>query len=376
MRNHARVNLRPSDIGVTLLAALMSPIPGIWPDHSGHGWLPAWCAWPAAAAQALPLPFRRRAPLPVMAITAVAAITMSAAGIPVGRTLVGLLVATYAVAMHEDRRRSVAGLAIAAVGALLALTVADQSRRGLEAVPMLAVALAVAVIWVSAYAIRTRIAYQSQRVEAAVADERLRIARDLHDIIGHAISVIAIQSEAASRSLRHDPEVVPDFLTTISATSRQALAEMRNLLAVLRPEDTTADPLEPQPSVATLPDLAARVAAAGVPVTVAAPDELADLPAGVSLAVYRVVQEALTNVLKHAGPATAAVTVSRPPGRLLVSIVDNGSALPGRSPSEQTHGMIGMRERVGVFDGTLRAGPRAEGGFEVVATFPLTEDAP
>jgi signal transduction histidine kinase len=263
---------------------------------------------------------------------------------------------------------------------------AGQTNPGiLTPLNLLVTGLAVAIAWTAGYAIRIRRAYvaeraeraerdEAERVARAVADERLRIARELHDVIGHAISLIAIQSEAAARSAGTDPDAVAGFLATISAASREALAEMRHVLAVLRPDPLHPQPdLRPAPDLGALPELADRLGAAGLPVRLDIPEGTM-VPPGVGLTAYRIVQEALTNALKHAGAAHASVTVARSGDTLSVSVRDDGTNPPG-TPSATAQGIVGMRERVALYGGTLRVGRHPAGGFEVHATLPMTEEA-
>jgi signal transduction histidine kinase len=241
----------------------------------------------------------------------------------------------------------------------------------------------VAASWVLGYALRTRRDYvaelrdraarleaaEGERAARAVVDERLRIARELHDVIGHSISLIAIQSEAAARSARSNPDVVPGFLSAISAASRQALAEMRGVLAVLRPD--AAAELSPQPGLEQVGELVASLRAGGLETRLEV--EPMQLPPGIALAVYRIVQESLTNVLKHAGAgAKAGVTIIRSGGTVRVSVHDDGAGPNGRA-SSTAHGIVGMRERAAAYGGTLRTGARPGGGFEVEASIPLPE---
>src|SRR6516165_4896094 len=220
----------------------------------------------------------------------------------------------------------------------------------------------------SSRAIRSR----SSTTARAVVEERLRIARELHDVIGHSISLITIQAEAATRSVRTNPDAVPGFLTRISAASRQALAEMRHVLAVLRP-DAEAE-ISPQPGLADLGELAARLNAGGLETRLDV--EPMDLSPGVALTVYRIVQESLTNVLKHAGPgARAVVTVVRSESSVRVSVHDDGAGPSGPAAST-ARGIVGMCERAAVYGGTLRTGARAGGGFEDEALIPMREEAP
>jgi signal transduction histidine kinase len=241
----------------------------------------------------------------------------------------------------------------------------------------------IAASWVLGYAVRLRRDYvaelkdraarleaqEGERAARAVLDERLRIARELHDVIGHSISLIAVQSEAAARCVGADPRAVAGYLGRISAASRQAMAEMRGVLAVLRP-DAEAE-LSPQPGLEQVGELIESLRAGGLDTRLEM--EPMRLPPGLALAVYRIVQESLTNVLKHAGTdAKAAVTVSRNGAAVRVSVHDDGAG-PGGPASSTAHGIVGMRERVAAYGGTLRTGARPGGGFEVEASVPLPE---
>jgi signal transduction histidine kinase len=275
------------------------------------------------------------------------------------------------------------------LGAVAAFTVsalAPGARDRPTSWNWLAAGLLIASAWVLGYAIRTRRAYiaelkeraarleaeEGERAARAVADERLRIARELHDVIGHSISLITIQAEAATRSVRANPDMLPGYLATISATSRMAFAEMRHVLAVLRPEAKAE--LSPQPGLEAVPELVARLEAGGLEIRLDA--EPLDLPPGIGLAVYRIVQESLTNVLKHAGAgAHASVTIARSGGSVRVSVHDDGAG-PGAPASSAAHGILGMRERVALYGGRLRTGAGPAGGFEVEAWIPLPEEAP
>ncbi|WP_026316554.1 sensor histidine kinase [Actinokineospora enzanensis] len=218
---------------------------------------------------------------------------------------------------------------------------------------------------------------RDQQARIAVGQERARIARELHDVVAHAVSVIVVQADGAAYAVRSQPDVAERAINTISATGREALTELRRLLGVLRSDDGESD-RAPQPGAQSISDLAERVRAIGVPVRLDLTGELDDLPAGVGLGIYRIVQEALTNTIKHAGPgATAAVHVQRIGDRVELDITDRG---PGtdRHPrlaalsSVGGNGLIGMRERANVFGGTLQAGPHTEGGWRVRAVLPVS----
>ncbi len=210
---------------------------------------------------------------------------------------------------------------------------------------------------------------------AAVA-ERARIARELHDVIAHNVSVMVVQADGASYALGTDPARAREALAAISATGRQALAEMRRLLGVLRrEEDGAASERAPQPGIGELGELLDQARSAGLPVSFTVEGEPQPLPGGVALAAYRIVQESLTNTRKHAGPvASASVLLRYSPDAVVLTISDDGRGELGGAgpPGAPGHGLTGMRERVAVYGGSVTAGPRPGGGFEVVATLPLT----
>jgi signal transduction histidine kinase len=201
---------------------------------------------------------------------------------------------------------------------------------------------------------------------AAVAEERARIARELHDVVAHGVSVIAIQSDAAEAALQRDPALAGPPLRAIRGSARDALAEMRRLLGVLR-SDEDASEVTPQPGLAQLPELVAR---AGVPVTLEVTGEPRSLPAGIDISAYRIVQEALTNVHKHAGAVPTIVRIAWSGDRVELAVRDLGPGNGAAPGSDEGHGLIGMRERVRLLGGELRTGPAAGGGFEVLAVLP------
>jgi signal transduction histidine kinase len=207
--------------------------------------------------------------------------------------------------------------------------------------------------------------------EAAVAEERARIARELHDVVAHSVSVMTVQAGGVRRLLGdgegHKRE--REALASIEETGRRALAEMRRMVTVMRASGARPE-LAPQPGVAALPRLVDEVCEAGLPVTLTV-DGAADLPPGIDLSVYRIVQEALTNVRKHAGPAHAHVTVALGPSAVEVVVDDDGAGAGGRNGGG--HGLIGMRERVAVYGGELESGDRPGGGFRVRALLPLDQ---
>ena len=215
---------------------------------------------------------------------------------------------------------------------------------------------------------------QLAETERAVATERTRIARELHDIVAHQVSLMTVQAGAAKTIADSDPKAAAKAMAAVETAGRQALDELRHLLGVLRPE-SDGEGLEPQPGRSDLPRLVAEIERAGVPVSLVQDDAERQLPARIDLAIYRIVQEALTNVLKHAGPdARARVGIRIEESTVIIDVEDNGAGrtrLPGSG-----HGIAGMRERAQSLRGTLDAGPRAGGGFAVRARLPVSENAP
>jgi signal transduction histidine kinase len=208
---------------------------------------------------------------------------------------------------------------------------------------------------------------QAEKARAAVADERSRIARELHDVVAHAISVVVVQARGGRRMLDHDAAESRRAFDTIERTSEQALGEMRRLLGMLRESDEDLAHA-PQPTLARLDALAEQVRASGLPVEVETIGKPVELPPGVDLSAYRIVQEALTNALKHAGPARARVVVRYGPEDLELEVIDDGAGSGNGGGSG--HGLIGIRERVAVVGGDIEAGPRADGGFAIRARLP------
>ena len=214
---------------------------------------------------------------------------------------------------------------------------------------------------------------REERARAAVAEERGRIARELHDVIAHSMSVIVVQAGAAEQILAHDPNRAREALRTIRRAGNDALDEMRRLLGILR-QDGDELALAPQPSIARLEELLRQVRAGGLPVELVVDGQPRQLAPGVELAAYRIVQEALTNSRKHAGAAHAQVTVRYAPDALELDVVDDGRAA---GQGEGTgHGLVGMRERTALYGGVLEAGARPEGGFAVHARLPLDPSRP
>ncbi|MGW4460689.1 sensor histidine kinase [Micromonospora sp. NPDC004704] len=220
---------------------------------------------------------------------------------------------------------------------------------------------------------RARVAEENQRsmADQAVADERRRIARELHDVVAHHVSVMSVLATGARRVLPRDPAAADEALDSIAETGRTTLRELRRLLDVLRTDDAEpAADLTPQPGLAGLESLVDQVREAGLPVTLRVDGVPAPLEPSLALTVFRIVQEALTNALKHAGTATAQVRLTFGVYWLVVEILDTGRG-PSLDPNLAGHGLVGMRERVALYGGTLRTGPRPGGGFRVYAKVPM-----
>ncbi|WP_341715929.1 sensor histidine kinase [Micromonospora sp. FIMYZ51] len=220
---------------------------------------------------------------------------------------------------------------------------------------------------------RARIAEANQRALAdqAVADERRRIARELHDVVAHHVSVMGVLATGVRRVLRRDPDAADEAIGTIEETSRATLRELRRLLDVLRTEAEPAADLAPQPGIAGIEALTEQVRDAGLPVTLTVQGTPGPLEEGEALTVYRIVQEALTNALKHAGTATAQVRVSFADNALEVEVTDTGRGPSPQRPQQLGHGLVGMRERVALYGGVLRTGARPGGGYRVYARIPV-----
>jgi signal transduction histidine kinase len=339
-----------------------------------------------APAITLPLAWRRRVPLAALAVITAATVAQSLVTAPPVSfgTFLALMVAIYSVAAHGGRREALVGAAIGAVAVTVQGLREPGDASAFEAVYGI---VYFGGAWVLGRALRRRrlatVELQDraaqlerereERARAAVAEERGRIARELHDVIAHSMSVIVVQAGAAEQILEHDPARAREALHSIRRAGNDALEEMRRLLGILRRDDEELT-LAPQPSIARLDELLGQVRAGGLPVELVVDGQPRQLAPGVELAAYRIVQEALTNSRKHAGAAHARVIVRYAPDALELDVVDNGRP---SQPAEGTgHGLIGMRERAALYGGVLEAGARAEGGFAVHARLPLDPSRP
>jgi signal transduction histidine kinase len=337
----------------------------------------------------LPLAARRRFPGTVLAVIVASGLAGAALFLPPFFFGPAILVAVYSVAAYGSRWVSVAGLALAEVGlAAVQLTPFGFEFEGLALVVFMGV---LAAAWLlghfahnyRAYAVRLEERTAELRrareelARRAVVEERLRLARELHDVVAHAMSVIAVQSGVGAHVADSRPEEVGKALAAIEATSRAALTELRRLLGVLRQDSEPQASLTPVPGLANLEGLLAEVAKAGLAVKLRVEGRPAPLPTGLDLSAYRIVQEALTNVVKHAGPARAQVTIRYRDHEVAVEVTDDGrgvGAVAGDGRRGTGHGLIGMRERVQAFGGDLEIGPRPGGGFRVAARLPLAAE--
>ncbi|WP_433236163.1 sensor histidine kinase [Streptosporangium sp. CA-135522] len=329
-----------------------------------------------------PLVWRRRAPRTVFYAVAAAAFVQWLTDTQL-LTDVALLVALYTVAARSGRRHTLAAGAVLEVGILLASArwAAPEGRFFSSAVFLTAVAAAVAVTGVNT---RIRRAYlasledravrlereRDQRARLAVADERARIAREMHDIVTHNLSVMVALADGAVFAQHRAPDRATAAMRQISGTGRQALTDMRRSLGVLRADEPDAL-RHPMPGIAHLEILADQMRTAGLPTRLDLQGDPAFLPAAAQLTVYRLVQEALTNSLKHTSPGThAEVRVRCSPGAVAIDVIDDGRATRAPGPPSG-HGILGMRERAAAYGGTLEAGPLPSGGWQVSAALDL-----
>jgi signal transduction histidine kinase len=266
-----------------------------------------------------------------------------------------------------------AALATGAAGAACTAVVLASNPGPVDAGDAVFAAVAVLLPFGSAMVLANRdrrAAYErEQRAAAAIEQERARIARDLHDVVGHALSMMTVQAGAARLRLEPERHPVIDQVTAIEETGREALGEMRRMLGMLR-DDAEAAERDPQPGLATLEALLERSRGAGMAVELEVSGAPAPLAPGVDLAAYRIVQEALTNVRKHAAGARAVVTLAYEREHVCLVVANDGSG-PAAPANGSGHGLVGMRERAAMYGGEVIAGPRAEGGFAVRARLPL-----
>jgi signal transduction histidine kinase len=320
-------------------------------------------AYVLVTAGALALVARGRAPLAVLAATAAATSVYLILGFPYGPIQISLVVAVFTVGRSLPLPVAATACAAATVALLLHGVVGGSGATPTGVLPFSAWTIVPFAVGVVA---RVTAEANARSKAGRLLEERLRIAQEVHDVVGHGLSAINMQAEIALHLLPKRPEQAEEALTAISRTSKEALDELRATLAVIRRSDPSGL-RAPTPGLARLEDLVGRMSGTGVPVTVEISGTPGDLPPAVDLAAYRLVQESLTNVLRHAGRAHATVTIDHEPEELTVTVTDTG---PG-GPIKNGHGIDGMRERVTTLGGTFEAGPGPAGGFRVRGSFPL-----
>jgi len=362
------------DIG---LVALIIPISFVWATRSHSV---AIAAAPVLL-QSLPLLLRRRYPLPVLAVVLPAAIAT--------QFIVGVLppfalgLALYTVASHTERRIAfrAGSVTLVALAVLLATRTGPNARESVVRLIIIACAT-----WILGDNVRTKRAYyreleeRAERLERerednirrAAAEEQGRIARELHDVIAHSVSVMVVQAAAAIDIFERQPERAKEALRSIEESGRSALTELRRLLGVVRSDERGR--LEPQPGLAALEELLDQVRSTGLEVELRLDGELSELPSGVDLSAYRIVQEALTNTLKHARATRVLVHLERRERELTIEVTDDGAG--SGEESANGHGLIGMRERAALLGGELEVGAQGGGGFAVRVRLPIGQKAP
>lgn len=352
----------------------------ISPDDAGPG------ALVLTVAQAVPLVYRRHAPGPVLVVVLAATVAYFVIEGPfVTTAFLGLVVAVYAIAAYGSERTARIGVAATGMGVLLLFVVDAALGRDVNAMDAIAYLGLVGIAWVLGDRAKTRRAYtrsleeradQAERARemetaAAAAAERTRIARELHDVVAHSVSTMVLHAAAAKQVLDGDPQAARDSLDLIEDTGRGAVGELRTVLHALRADEDGGDEeLRPQPGVTAVTGLVERARAAGIEVDSKVEGAAQPLPASVDMSAYRIVQEALTNTLKHSGARRAEVVIRYSGDQLLIHVTDDGRGPPEGS-TDAGFGLAGMRERVELLGGRIHAGARNSGGFEVLAVLPI-----
>ena len=377
----ARVPNRPPRVDILVAAGLL-----LWAlleafIDPGPGPLVGRIAF--AIAISVPLAFRRQAPGIVAAVVSAATLaralpaTVSEHGT---MPFPSVLLAAFSVACYARRTVvAVAGGLLLFATMLIAVESDYYTGGGANASNLAILSLFLGGAWGAGWLVRQRaaqarraVAESGELARTAVGEERARIARELHDVVAHSVSIIAVQAGAAEELIERDPEKARQHMSSVRRTAREAMSEMRRLLDVLRTDEPG---YAPQAGLARLTDLLDETRAAGVPVELIEQGERPRLAPGLDLVAFRVVQESLTNVRKHAPGAATQVHMRYGPKTLELDVVNEPALRPANSNGDRAgHGLIGMRERVRLFDGSFDAQPIASGGFRVHATLPLTEE--
>ncbi len=368
------------DIAVAVLMALLTLAGALAESHPTRGQLSAGQHVPVApppayllvAASALVLIWRRRRPVPVLGVSLAGVLAYTCLGYFDGAALLNPVVALYAVAVAVPTIRAVILASVTMVAVMAASAAFDPlgpTGGGFLLIPGEVGAALLLGLWVAsrrAYARRD----SAEQARRAVDAERLRIARELHDVVAHTMATINVQAGVAGHVIAEQPEQAAQALEAITQASKEGLRELRGILNILRQADEP-DATSPAPGLDQLPALVEGTTRAGLATTVIVHGEPRPLPPTVDLAVYRIVQESLTNALRYAGPAAATVSLAYTTDQLEIEVLDGGRGLSGAAPHGGGHGIPGMRERTAAVGGDLEAGPGPAGGFRVHARLPL-----
>jgi signal transduction histidine kinase len=363
-------------IAMLLSIATKAPLPGQQPNNA--------ITYLTAVTMALPYPFHRRFPLSAVAVVLVSVLVYSAGDFAAFPGL-NAFVVVYGVALHSERRQT-SLIAFGATMFVMTVAVLLQPPGVVDQATWISTELATVVAWLGGDNLRQRRARwaalqerneflereRGERALKAVVDERLRIARELHDVVAHAMSVIAVQSGVGNHVIETQPAEAKKSLAAIETTSRSVLIEMRRLLGILRQDSESDADLLPAPGLRDVPALIRHVADGGVTTRLRITGAPREIPAGVDLSAYRIVQEALTNAIKHGGPR-ADVTLSYTEQDVSIEVTNDEapSSNRGQYVVLPEHSLIGMRERVAVYDGEFSAQRRPGGGFRVAARLPF-----
>ncbi|WP_433349912.1 sensor histidine kinase [Microtetraspora malaysiensis] len=370
---------------LALLGLLSTLIASSYADVSGRDRFSPVVLLLLSAMLVVPLIWRRKYPVAAFAIVALVCFVQWAVGITVLPVNLAVLVAMYGVAARRTLKWAIAAAVVTEIGIFLSLV--RTPNNVLSAWP--GPTVFVVAIWISGIYVNMRQRYveslleraeraereRDQQARIAAAAERTRIARELHDVVAHNVSVMVVQADGAGYAIDTDPEQARRAVQAVSSTGRQALAEMRRLVGVLRDDRTSGGEYAPQPGLEQLADLIDQVRASGLPVDFTMSGPQHEVPDGEQLVIYRIIQEALTNTLKHGGPGvSASVQVEYGAHDVTLTVSDDGRGASAARAADG-HGLIGMRERVGMYGGTVHAAPRPGGGFRVTARLPIGQTA-
>jgi signal transduction histidine kinase len=378
--DRARPGLVEASVAALLFAGALAEL--LMTDPSSSAWAEAI----AVGGTTVPLAWRTAFPVIVLALTTAALALAAILGFPAGDLIVPYLaplVAVYSVGVHSSPREILTATVIALAG--FVVVVAESPSEELSDLAFIAAGIAAALVVGLAVrqmgfeteTLAARAAALERRhdetARAAIAAERARIARELHDVIGHSISVMGVQAGAVRRMLSPEQERERESLLAVEQVGREAVTEMRRLLGFLRPAEGIERASEPTPNLARVDELVGEMKRAGLDVELVVQGDLDDLSAGRALAAFRVLQEALTNVLKHAPGARVKAELRRTADELVICVTDDGGRDSPAGSNSAGYGLIGMRERVALYGGTLEARPRSGRGYAVVAHIPVED---